>query len=89
MLGTFINDFKTIRPESFSRFALEVLYDYLGCPDDADVIDICGTFTEYEGPEHVADELGLVFEDYNIYRYLEKRTEIVHFDDSCVIISDF
>lgn len=66
----FLEAFKTLRPENFSRAGLIALFDYLGELEreaaeetELDVIALCTEWTEYASAEEAAEAYGWEADD--------------------------
>lgn len=66
----FLEAFKTLRPENFSRAGLIALFDYLGELEreaaeetELDVIALCTEWTEYASAEEAAESYGWEADD--------------------------
>lgn len=91
---TFVNHFKSIRPDDFSIIALEALYDYLDnyaeeCGQDfrLDVIALCCEFCEYTSLEEFASDYG----HYNFETWDDVReyTTVVELDNGGALVGSF
>lgn len=88
----FVKEFEDYNRENqFTRLGLSALYDYvLELSDESgenytiDVIELCTTFTEYEG-------VGQALRDYDLHNYhqLAESTVILPLDDGNIIIQNF
>ena len=84
----FMEAFRTLRPENFSRAGLEALYDYLiemegdtGEEMEFDCIGLCCEFTEYESEQEAREAYGL--DDLSDY------TTVIQTESGSVILLDF
>lgn len=90
----FLDAFKRIRPESFSRNGLIALFEHLeeyeeACGEELelDVIALCCDFTEYDSLQEFQDNYG---GDYETLGDVEYQTTVISLDESdSFIIQDF
>jgi len=95
------NDFKrefkeSNRENQFSRYALEKLFDSLedyeestGEEIELDVIALCCEYTEFESLEELKRNYN-VPEDFEEAReYLEERTQVICFEEDCILIQNY
>jgi hypothetical protein len=99
--SVFVDHFKSIRPDNFTRTALAAMFDYFEeiDPDmELDVIAICCDYSEYSSaveaateygwdkPEDVTDE-----DDLNeaALEWLNERTSVIDMDGDGVVIAGF
>ena len=89
----FVDEFKRIRPDNFSRLGLLELFDYLEeiesdqmQPMELDVIAICCEYSEYESLEEFQNDYGSEYESID---GIERETEVIRIDDESFIIAQF
>ena len=89
----FLQAFKSVRPDNFTRAGLLALYDYLEQLEDElqepmhlDVIAFCCEYSEYESLKEFKENYG---EDYKSLEDIENSTTVIKIDDSRFIIRDF
>ena len=89
----FVQEFKECGRESnFSDYGLRQLYSYFedfevdsGKEIELDVISICCDFTEYDSLE----ELQADYNDIETEEDLECNTQVVCFEEDCIIIQSY
>ena len=89
----FVDEFKRIRPDNFSRLGLLELFDYLEeieshqmQPTELDIIAICCEYSEYESLEEFQNDYGSEYESIDD---IERETEVIRIDDDSFIIQQF
>ena len=89
----FVQAFKELRPNNFSRAGLFALYDYLEQLEDdigeeieLDVIALCCEYAEYDSLAEFREDYG---EDYNTMQDIEYHTTVIMIDDESFIIQQF
>ena len=89
----FVDEFKRIRPDNFSRLGLLELFDYFEMleqdqmqPMELDVIAICCEYSEYESLEEFQNDYGSEYESIDD---IERETEVIRIDDDSFIIAQF
>ena len=89
----FVDEFKSRRPDNFSRLGLLELFDYLEeiesdqmQPMELDVIAICCEYSEYESLEEFQNDYGSEYESIDD---IERETEVIRIDDESFIIAQF
>lgn len=89
----FVDEFKSRRPDNFSRLGLLELFDYLEeresdqmQPMELDVIAICCEYSEYESLEEFQNDYGSEYESIDD---IERETEVIRIDDDSFIIQQF
>lgn len=96
---SFENAFMAIRPDNFSYYALEALFDYYedleeatGEPIELDVIAICCEWIE-ETEEDVRANYSLYIDDYpvsdDVLQFLQNRTDVTKLDNGNYLYSQF
>jgi hypothetical protein len=85
----FHDAFQSCRPDQFTYFGLNSLFDYLDDMDQADmyeldVIAICCEFTQYDNINSACQAYGLTDQDE-----LENNTIVIECDDDTVIVQDY
>ena len=89
----FVDEFKRIRPDNFSRLGLLELFDYFEMIEDStgeqielDIIAICCEYSEYESLEEFQNDYGSEYESIDD---IERETEVIRIDDDSFIIAQF
>ncbi len=89
----FVEEFKSRRPDNFSRLGLLELFDYFEeieshqmQPMELDVIAICCEYSEYESLEEFQNDYGSEYESIDD---IERETEVIRIDDDSFIIAQF
>ena len=89
----FLQAFKSVRPDNFTRAGLLALYDYLEQLEDElqepmhlDVIAFCCEYSEYESLKEFKENYG---EDYESLEDIKNSTTVIEIDNSRFIIRDF
>ena len=89
----FVQAFKELRPNNFSRAGLFALYDYLEQLEDdigeeieLDVIALCCEYAEYDSLAEFREDYG---EDYNTMQDIEYHTTVIMIDNESFIIQQF
>lgn len=89
----FVDEFKRIRPDNFSRLGLLELFDHFEMleqdqmqPMELDVISICCEYSEYESLEEFQNDYGSEYESIDD---IERETEVIRIDDDSFIIAQF
>ena len=89
----FVQAFKELRPDNFSKAGLFALYDYLeqleddiGEETELDVIALCCEYAEYDSLAEFREDYG---EDYNTMQDIEYHTTVIMIDNESFIIQQF
>ena len=89
----FVQAFKELRPNNFSKAGLFALFDYLeqleddiGEETELDVIALCCEYAEYDSLAEFREDYG---EDYNTMQDIEYHTTVIMIDDESFIIQQF
>ena len=89
----FVQAFKELRPNNFSKAGLFALFDYLeqleddiGEETELDVIDLCCEYAEYDSLAEFREDYG---EDYNTMQDIEYHTTVIMIDNESFIIQQF
>ena len=89
----FVDEFKSRRPDNFSRLGLLELFDYFEMIEDStgeqielDIIAICCEYSEYESLEEFQNDYGSEYESIDD---IERETEVIRIDDDSFIIQQF
>ena len=89
----FVQAFKELRPNNFSKAGLFALYDYLEQLEDdigeeieLDVIALCCEYAEYDSLAEFREDYG---EDYNTMQDIEYHTTVIMIDNESFIIQQF
>ena len=89
----FVQAFKELRPDNFSRAGLFALYYYLEQLEDdigeeieLDVIALCCEYAEYDSLAEFREDYG---EDYNTMQDIEYHTTVIMIDNESFIIQQF
>ena len=89
----FVQGFKELRPDNFSKAGLFALYDYLEQLEDdigeeieLDVIALCCEYAEYDSLAEFREDYG---EDYNTMQDIEYHTTVIMIDNESFIIQQF
>lgn len=89
----FVQAFKELRPNNFSKAGLFALYDYLeqleddiGEETELDVIALCCEYAEYDSLAEFREDYG---EDYNTMQDIEYHTTVIMIDNESFIIQQF
>ena len=89
----FVQAFKELRPDNFSKAGLFALYDYLEQLEDdigeeieLDVIALCCEYAEYDSLAEFREDYG---EDYNTMQDIEYHTTVIMIDNESFIIQQF
>lgn len=93
----FRNAFKeTNRQDNFTPYGLGKLFDYLedyeeqtGEEIELDVIALCCDFTEYGSFEELQQNYDIPEDFEEAREYLEDRTQIICWDEDCILIQDY
>lgn len=94
----FRNEFKQAgRENQFTPYALSELYDYIedyeedtGAQIELDVIALCCEYVEYENFEELQEDYNDIPEDFEEARdYLEDRTQVICFEEDCILIQNY
>jgi hypothetical protein len=93
----FLDSFRAIRPDTFSREGLRALFQYFedlesdcGIEIELDVIAICCDFVEYDSLQAIAEDYRI--EGYRIEgdedairEHLQDRTQVIEFGSGVII----
>ena len=89
----FVQAFKELRPNNFSKAGLFALFDYLeqleddiGEETELDVIALCCEYAEYDSLAEFREDYG---EDYNTMQDIEYHTTVIMIDNESFIIRQF
>lgn len=89
----FVQAFKELRPNNFSKAGLFALFDYLeqleddiGEETELDVIALCCEYAEYDSLAEFREDYG---EDYNTMQDIEYHTTVIMIDNESFIIQQF
>jgi len=89
----FVDEFKSRRPDNFSRLGLLELFDYFEMIEDStgeqielDIIAICCEYSEYDSLEEFQNDYGSEYESIDD---IERETEVIRIDDDSFIIQQF
>ena len=89
----FVQAFKELRPNNFSKAGLFALFDYLEQLEDdigeeieLDVIALCCEYAEYDSLAEFREDYG---EDYNTMQDIEYHTTVIMIDNESFIIQQF
>lgn len=93
---TFVNHFKSIRPNVFSTTALEALYNYLdnyakenGEDFRLDVIALCCEFCEYTSLEEFASDYGDDRYNFESWQDVTYYTTVIELDNGGALVGSF
>lgn len=92
----FTKEFKEYNRENqFSSYALEKLFDYLeefeeetGEEIELDIIALCCEYTEYNSIEELKNDYDFS-KAGDIQKYLEYNTQVICFEEDCILIQNF
>ena len=89
----FVQAFKELRPNNFSKAGLFALFDYLeqleddiGEETELDVIALCCEYAEYDSLAEFREDYG---EDYNTMQDIEYHSTVIMIDNESFIIQQF
>lgn len=93
----FRNAFKeTNRQDNFTPYGLGKLFDYLedyeeqtGEEIELDVIALCCEYSEYESLEELQRNYDVPDDFEEAREYLEQRTQVVCFEENCILIQSY
>lgn len=93
----FRNAFKeTNRQDNFTPYGLGKLFDYLKDYEEQtdeemelDVIALCCEFSEYESFEELQQDYDVPDDFKETQKYLEQRTQVVCFEEDCILIQNY
>lgn len=94
----FLEQFKRIRPNDFSREALTALFeqlqnidDYQGEEMELDVIEVCSTWTEFDTALEAAEAHGMKasIDEQEALEFLQKNTNVMELRSGGVVVMNF
>lgn len=90
------NDFKrefkeSNRQNQFTSYALGKLFDYLEEFEEIelDIIALCCEYTEFESIEELQQNYNIPEDFEEARNYLEDRTQVICFEEDCILIQNF
>ena len=94
----FLEQFKRIRPNDFSREALTALFeqlqnidDYQGEEMELDVIEVCSTWTEFDTALEAAEAYGMKasIDEQEALEFLQKNTNVLKLLSGGLVVMNF